>query len=122
MLMKKFIFLAISVLLMAACGSPLPQQFNAIADRVEKNGDKFTEEQWEKVNAEYDKLVEKYEAVSEKLSADERQEISSAMGRYQGAVLKAGIKQVGSALDEALEGAKGFLEGLGIKTEGEKEE
>ncbi|MBO4670578.1 MAG: hypothetical protein J5640_01880 [Bacteroidales bacterium] len=120
--MKKFIFLAISVLLMAACGSPLPQQFNAIADRVEKNGDKFTEEQWEKVNAEYDKLVEKYEAVSEKLSADERQEISSAMGRYQGAVLKAGIKQVGSALDEALEGAKGFLEGLGIKTEGEKEE
>ena len=115
--MKKILFIVLSVCLMAACTSNLPKQFTALAEKVEKNGDKFTEEQWEKVNAEYDKLVEKFNQEGEKLSDEQRQEISSAMGRYQGAVLKAGIKQIGSALDEAVEGAKGFLEGLGGKQE-----
>ena len=110
--MKKILFILATIVLMASCTSSLPAQFDNIADKVEKNGASYSTEQWDKVNAEYDKLVEKYNQDADKLSDEQKKEINSAMGRYQAAVLKAGLKGFGEALDGALEGAKGFIEGL----------
>ena len=110
--MKRILFILATIGLLASCTSQLPAQFTRIADKVEKNGASFTADQWDKVTAEYDKLVEQYNQEADKLNDEQKKEINSAMGRYQAAVLKAGLKGLGSALDEALEGAKGFLEGL----------
>lgn len=112
--MKKILFLLFAVVLMAAgCTASLPKQFTALADKVEKNGESFSEKQWENVNAQFDKLMEQYNKVVDKLNADQKKEISSAIGRYQAAALKAGLGKAAGAVEELVEGAKGFLEGLG---------
>lgn len=116
--MKKVLILLFAAVLLASCMATLPKQFNAIADKVEKNGASFSTEQWEKVNAQFDKLMQEYNKVVDKLNADQKKEINSAIGRYQAASLKAGLGQAANAVEELVEGAKGFLEGLG----GEKED
>lgn len=111
--MKKVLFLLFAVVLMVSCTAALPKQFNALADKVEKQGESFSAQQWENVNAQFDKLMEKYNKVVDKLNADQKKEISSAIGRFQAASLKAGLSQAAGAVEELVEGAKGFLEGLG---------
>ena len=103
---------------MVSCTSALPKQFTALADKVEKNGESFSKEQWNKVSAQFDKLMEQFNQNQDKFNAEQKKEINSAIGRYQAAVLKAGIGEVGKAIEGAIEGAKGFLESLG----GEKTE
>lgn len=111
--MKKILFLLCALVLMASCTSNLPKQFTALADKVEKKGADFSEEQWNNVTAQFDKLVEQYNQNIDKFNADQKKEINSAIGRFQAASLKAGLGKVGDAIDGAVEEAKGFLEGLG---------
>lgn len=99
--------------LMVSCTSTLPKQFTRLADKVEKQGANFSAEQWDKANAEFDKLMEQYNQNIDKFSADQKKEINAAIGKFQAAVLKAGLGEVGNAIEGLVEGAKGFLEGLG---------
>ena len=55
---------------------------------------------------------------ADKFNAEQKKEINAAIGRYQAAALKAGLKEAAGAVEELVEGAKGFLEGLG----GDKDE
>lgn len=116
--MKKVLFMLLAMFLMASCTSMLPKQFTALADKVEKNGASFSKEQWDKASEKFDDLVEQYNQNIDKFNAEQKKEINSAIGRFQAAVLKAGLGEVGKSIDEFVEGAKGFLEGLG----GDKEE
>lgn len=109
----------LAMVLTVSCTSMLPKQFTSLADKVEKNGASFSEKQWEQANAQFDKLMEQYNANADKFNADQKKEINSAIGRFQAAVLKAGLGEVGSAIEGLVEGAKGFLEGLG--GDGDKE-
>lgn len=111
--MKRILFLMLSMALMVSCASSLPQQFTKLADKVEKNGASFSAEQWDKASAEFDKLMEKYNQDADKYNAEQKKEINSAVGRFQAAVFKAGVKDVGNAVEELVDGAKGFIEGLG---------
>lgn len=117
--MKKVLFMLLAMVLMASCTSMLPKQFTSLADKVEKNGASFSEAQWEKVSDQFDNLMEKYNANIDKFNADQKKEINSAIGRFQAAQLKAGLGEVGNAIEGLVEGAKGFLEGLG--GDGEKD-
>ena len=99
--------------LMVSCTSTLPKQFTRLADKVEKQGANVSTEQWDKANAEFDKLMEQYNQNIDKFSADQKKEINAAIGKFQAAVLKAGLGEVGNAIEGLVEGAKGFLEGLG---------
>lgn len=120
--MKKLLILMFAAVLFASCTAALPKQFTALADKVEKQGESFSAEQWDKVNAQFDKLMEKYNQVVDKLNADQKKVINAAIGRYQAASLKAGLGQAASAVEELVEGAKGFLEGLGGGDDGDKED
>lgn len=111
--MKKILFLLAALLVMASCTSTLPKQFTALADKVEKHGDSFSDEQWNNANDQYEKLVEQFNENADKFNAEQKKEITSAIGRYQAAALKAGLKGAAGAVEELVEGAKGFLEGLG---------
>ena len=116
--MKKVLILFFAAVLFASCTAALPKQFTALADKVEKNGESFSSAQWEKISAQFDKLMQEYNKVVDKLNADQKKEINSAIGRYQAASLKAGLGQAASAVEELVEGAKGFLEGLGAGEDG----
>ena len=116
--MKKILLLLAALVVMASCTSTLPKQFTALADKVEKNGDSFSEAQWENANDQYEKLVEQFNENADKFNAEQKKEINAAIGRYQAAALKAGLKEAAGAVEELVEGTKGFLEGLG----GDKDE
>lgn len=123
--MKRFIFLAIAAALMTACALSLPGQFTELADKVAAKGADYTPEQWKKSNAQFEKLVQRYEEKYETFSADEKKEINAAIGKYIATALKCGVsdglKQINeilnsipSAVNSATEGTKSFLEELGL--------
>ncbi len=81
--------------------------------------------QWEKANAQFEKLVNQYVDKYDKLSNEDKKEINAAIGKYTATALKCGVadglkqinallKKVPSAIDTAAEGAKGFFEELGL--------
>ena len=123
--MKKILFLAIAALLMTACAFSLPGKFTELADKVAAKGADYSPKQWEKANARFEKLVQQYVDKYDKLSGEDKKEINAAIGKYTATAVKCGVadglkqinallKQVPSAVDTAVEGAKGFLEELGL--------
>ena len=122
--MKKIVFMALAALLMTACAFSLPGKFTDLADKVADKGADYTPAQWEKANAQFEKLVHQYVDKYDKLSNEDKKEINAAIGKYTATALNCGVsdglkqinvllKQVSSALNTALEGAKGFFEELG---------
>ena len=118
--MKKILVLLSAVALLVACDSisSLPKQFSQLADKVEKKGDSFSSEQWEQVSDQLDALTDKYNENIGKFSPEQTKEVSTAIGKIQAGILKAGLGEAASAVNEMLEGAKGFIEGL---SSGDKE-
>jgi len=123
--MKRIVFLAVATLLVAACAFSLPGKFTQLADKVAAKGADYTPQQWEKSNAQFEKLVQQYIDKYDKLSNDDKKEINAAIGKYTATALKCGaanglkqidelLKQVPAAIDTATEGVKGFLEELGL--------
>ena len=123
--MKRIVFLAVATLLVAACAFSLPGKFTQLADKVAAKGADYTPKQWEKSNAQFEKLVQQYIDKYDKLSNDDKKEINAAIGKYTATALKCGaanglkqidelLKQVPAAIDTATEGVKGFLEELGL--------
>lgn len=124
-MMKRFVLLALAALLMTACALSLPGKFTQLADKVAAKGADYTPKQWEKANAQFEKLVQQYIDKYDKFSNEEKKEINAAIGKYTATALKCGVadglkqinallKQVPSAVDTATEGVKGFLEELGL--------
>ena len=123
-MMKKIVLLAIAALLVAACAFSLPGKFTQLADKAAAKGADWSPKQWENANAQFEKLVQQYVDKYEKLSNEDKKEINAAIGKYTATALKCGVseglkqinallKQVPSAIDTVLEGAKGFFEELG---------
>ena len=123
--MKRIVFLTIAALLMTACAFSLPGKFTELADKVAAKGADFTPKQWEKANAQFEKLVQQYVDKYDKLSNEDTKEINAAIGKYTATALKCGaanglkqinalLKEIPSAIDTAAEGAKSFLEELGL--------
>ena len=123
--MKKIILLALSAVLMTACALTLPGQFTELADKVAAKGADYTPKQWEKANAQFEKLVQRYEEKYETFSADEKKQINAAIGKYMATALKCGVSDslkqareilndIPSAVGSATEGVKSFLEELGL--------
>ena len=123
--MKKIVLLLFAAALLTACAFSLPGKFTQLADKVAAKGADFTPQQWEKTNAQFEKLVQQYIDRYDKLSNEDKKEINAAIGKYTATALKCGVadglkqinallKQVPSAIDSATEGVKGFLEELGL--------
>lgn len=123
--MKRIVLMLFAAVLMTACAFSLAGQFAQLADKVAAKGADYTPEQWEKANAQFEKLVQKYVNDFDGISADDKKEINAAIGKYMATALKCGVsgglkqinallKQIPAAVGSAAEGAKGFLEELGL--------
>lgn len=124
-MMKKVLFLTLVAAIMTACAFSLPGKFTQLADKVAAKGADFTPAQWEKANAQFEKLVQQYVDKYDTFSNDEKKEINTAIGKYTATALKCGVsdslkqinallKKVPGAIGTATEGVKGFLEELGL--------
>ena len=123
--MKKILLLALAVTLMSACAFSLPDKITQIADKVAAKGADFTPEQWQKTNAQFEKLVKQYVDEYDKFSTDEKKQVNAAIGKYTATAIKCGVadaakevnallKKIPDSVDAAIEGARGFLEELGL--------
>ena len=123
--MKKILLLALAVTLMSACAFSLPDKITQIADKVAAKGADFTPEKWQKTNAQFEKLVKQYVDEYDKFSTDEKKKVNAAIGKYTATAIKCGVadaakevnallKKIPDSVDAAIEGARGFLEELGL--------
>ena len=123
--MKRILLFALAAALMSACAFSLPGKITRIADKVAAKGADFTPEQWEKTNAQFEKLVQEYVDDYDKYSTEEKKEINAAIGKYTATAIKCGVadaakevnsllKKIPDSIDAAIEGARGFLEELGL--------
>lgn len=122
-IMKKILVLLSVLALFVACDgiSSIPKQFTQLADKVEKKGESFSAEQWEQISDQLDALTEKYNENIDKFNSEQKKEVNTAIGKIQAGILKAGLGEAADAVNELVEGAKGFLEGLTGGDKGDKE-
>ena len=123
--MKRILLFALAAVLMSACAFSIPDKIAQVADKVAAKGADYTPEQWQKVNAQFEKLVKQYVDEYDKFSTDEKKTANAAIGKYTATAIKCGVadaakevnallKKVPDSVDAAVEGARGFLEELGL--------
>ena len=118
---------ALMALLFVSCSVSVPDQITRLANKVEKKGDKYTLEDWEKAAQKMEKLVLKFADNYDSYTYSERAQVVKALAIFSAKAVKCGAQGVLDKVDfdsfsngfmdganELLNGAKGLLEGLGF--------
>ena len=101
--MRKYLLILLVALTAASCASlRAPARLERLVNRVERNADRYRPSQWDRVNRQYQSLVEEYIQNYRSYTIAEKQQAMTAIGRYHGILVDHGIKQ-----------GIGFLGGLG---------
>lgn len=110
-------------LVSSSCASPLSSRLNDYVTEVESNCQNWTEEDWELSQEEYAKLLEEYEVNYDSYTQEEKDAINRAIGRYNGLLIKQGIEEAGSVLQELGERLPSLIEGFmsAFETDTDKE-
>ena len=116
-MMRKFALalLPCFMLLMMSCESTLQstiKKIDALATKVEKDNESFSDKDWEKANNEFENLVVKLKENSEDMTPEERKEALKAIGRYNGLCVKQGFKSVMEETQKVLEDMPAIMEGF----------
>jgi len=96
-----------------------------LADQVAAKGTEMTPAQWEKANAQFEKMVQEYTDNFDSFTAEQKKEINTAIGKYSAAAIKSGlkdaakeidslVKKIPESVDAAVEGLNEFLKELGL--------
>lgn len=118
---KNFIFLLVTLAFL--CFSSCQSQHSRIdglkdfVEEIQKDGQNYTSDQWEKANERFSQLLEKINSF-EDLTEEELEEVAKLQGQYAAAVFKSSGKTIleqmqkaGVALDSLEEGfEKGMIE------------
>ena len=116
---KLFPILSIIIvaLTVASCKFLLPRRFEAFVDRVENHYSAYSEKDWQKTSAKFEKLMKEYDKAYSDLSKYDRERIDKAIGRYRAIVVKSGvnsaIEKFNAMISSASSLVKGFIDGLG---------
>ena len=112
-------FAAMGVGLLGACGSSESRisDLKDFVEEVSKDGEKYSEEQWEKANKKFSELLEKVESYDD-LSTEELTEVAKLQGVYAAQAFKSQGK---GAMEKAGAIMNGFMDGLMDEEEPGKE-
>ena len=80
----------------------IPQDIDDFVVKAQVNSANYTKEDWEKSVAEYEKLIEDYQKNQSSYSAEDKQRVANAMGRYHALLLE-------NALEQSADSLKGML-------------
>jgi len=108
---------------LSAAKNQLVSDLTALVVSAEKNGAKYTEQQWKEANAQFDALVEKFKAQKDSMTEKERGEVHDLIGRYRAAVTNSGCEsaikevtntynKVADATTDAWNETKSFFKGV----------
>ena len=120
--MKKLFMAALlggaSLLCLGSCESKSRvDELKEFVEKVEKEGSSYTEEQWEEVNEEFSKMLDKLNEY-EDMTPEELQEVAKLQGEFAAKAFK---EQAGKAMEKAGAMLDGFMQGLTGDT-GEEED
>lgn len=110
--MKRLIILTLFFAFASCAPASLSSRIDDYVSSVEGNFQQWTEKDWELSQQEYEQLLTEYEAKYSSLSQEEKDKINRAIGRYNGLLLKEGIKQVESSLKEFGEQLPSLIDGF----------
>lgn len=111
--MKHFsiLFIALACLCVSCTSRQTPiRDLNALCERVQADGDKFTPEDWQATAAEYariDSLFGTYD-----YSTEEQDSISRLKGRFAAITAKKGIENFGNSIEDLTNSAVNALDGF----------
>lgn len=115
MCMKKYILplLAAGILSLSACQSKSSRidDLKDFVEEIQKDGEDYTQEQWEKANKKFSQLLDKINSY-EDLSEDELKEVAKLQGQYAATVFKNSGKAIMEQMEKAGAVLDGFLEGV----------
>ena len=109
---KQLILWTIAVLLITACNTPLSNRIGNYVNEVENNCSNWTEDDWERSQSEYEKLLEEYQTNYDSYSQEERDAINKAIGRYTGLLVRQGIEETGKLLKDFGERLPSLIDGF----------
>lgn len=121
--MKKLFMAALlggaSLLCLGSCESKSRvDELKEFVEKVEKEGSSYTEEQWEEVNEEFSKMLDKLNEY-EDMTPEELQEVAKLQGEFAAKAFK---EQAGKAMEKAGAVLDGFMQGLTGDTEEEEDD
>ena len=121
--MKKytlFLLLAVAAVCFSSCHSQNSRVdgLRDFVEEIQKDGQKYTSEEWEKANARFSQLLDKINSYTD-LTQEELEEVARLQANYAAAAFRSNGKNImeqmeksGVALDSLEEGfEKGMLEG-----------
>ncbi|MBR5099681.1 MAG: hypothetical protein IKX34_00080 [Bacteroidales bacterium] len=104
---------AVAVLVFASCKETLPKRFDLFVNYVEKNCEKFSEDDWSKANARFEKLVDEYTQNRSSYNVDEQKQIRADIVKYVGLAAKSGIKTAIDSVNGLIDQIPSLLDGIG---------
>ena len=99
-------------LFMISCSASLSTKFDDYVTQVELDCRDWTEDEWEFSLEEYNRLLQEYENNYSTLTQEEKDAINRAIGRYNGLLVKRGIKTATGAFQELGERIPSLIEGF----------
>ncbi|MBR4505199.1 MAG: hypothetical protein IKP21_00295 [Bacteroidales bacterium] len=115
--------LLLAAVLLVACASTSPRTFERTVADVEQNGEKYSQEDWERADVDFDRFCQYYNYDRlQTMSEEEQREVGRLMARYTKARAKSALKDVDGALKTGAALLRGFLEGMGLEIEEENKE
>ena len=92
--MRKYLIILLVAITAASCATlRAPARLERLVDRVERNADRYRPYQWDRVNRQYEALVQEYIQNYHSYTIAEKQQAMSAIGRHHGILVDHGIKQ-----------------------------
>lgn len=104
---------AVAVLVFASCKETLPKRFDLFVNYVEKNCEKFSEDDWTKANERFEKLVDEYTQNRSSYNTDEQKQIRADIVKYVGLAAKSGIKTALDSVNGLIDQIPSLLDGIG---------
>ena len=114
-----------TVLLAAACSTTSPRTFERVVADAEQNGAKYSEEDWNRADDDFQRFCQRYNYDRLKaMSEEEQREVGRLMARYIKTRVESSVNDFDTLLKTGATLLKGFAEGLGLELEegdGDKE-
>ena len=107
-----------AALMAVACSAfgSISERMDHFVTDVEKECENYEEKDWKLTQEEYEKLLTEFEENYDSYTDEEKQEVAKAIGRYNGLVMRAGMKSLFNQVEDlgrkAAPMIDGFFEGL----------
>ncbi len=110
--MKRIIIILCALAMVSCATAPLSNRIDELAADVEQNYQDYTDEDWELSQDEYELLLQEYEENYQNYTKEEKDAINRAIGRYNGLLIKEGIKEAETVLKEFGERLPSLIDGF----------